>query len=257
MKDDGFLTAREVTKSFGGHRAVDAFSFTLARGAIGGLVGPNGAGKTTLFNCLAGALQPTSGQVKLDGRDITGASPDRVFAAGLARTFQIPKPFAAMSVLENVMLAPKGQAGESFWRNWISVGRVAAEERRNRARAMHWIDFVGLSDLAERPARVLSGGQRKLLELARVMTAEPKLVLLDEPAAGVAPRLLEQIIERIAELNRRGVTFLLIEHNLDMVMRLCGHVLVMAQGRLLTEGTPEAVRADPRVVEAYLGGVPA
>jgi branched-chain amino acid transport system ATP-binding protein len=122
---------------------------------------------------------------------------------------------------------------------------------------MHWIDFVGLSDLAERPARVLSGGQRKLLELARVMTAEPKLVLLDEPAAGVAPRLLEQIIERIAELNRRGVTFLLIEHNLDMVMRLCGHVLVMAQGRLLTEGTPEAVRADPRVVEAYLGGVPA
>ena len=155
------------------------------------------------------------------------------------------------------MPAAKDQPGETFWRNWVAAGRVAADERRNRAQAMHWIEFVGLQDLAARPARVLSGGQRKLLELARAMAAEPKLVLLDEPAAGVAPRLLEAIMERIAELNRRGVTFLLIEHNLDMVMRLCGHVLVMAQGRVLTQGPPETVRADPRVVEAYLGGAPA
>ena len=253
MKDDGFLTAREVTKSFGGHRAVDGFSFTLARGAIGGLVGPNGAGKTTLFNCLAGALQPTSGQVKLDGRDITGASPDRVFAAGLARTFQIPRPFPEMSVLDNVMLAPRGQLGERFWANWLRPRAVAQQERAVQAAARHWLDFVGLSALAAEPARVLSGGQRKLLELARVMVAEPKLVLLDEPGAGVNPALLDQIVDRVAELNRQGVTFLVIEHNMDLVMSLCNPVMVLAQGRLLVQGDAAAVLKDERVVEAYLG----
>jgi branched-chain amino acid transport system ATP-binding protein len=253
MKDDGFLTAREVTKSFGGHRAVDAFSFTLARGAIGGLVGPNGAGKTTLFNCLAGALQPTSGQVKLDGRDITGASPDRVFAAGLARTFQIPRPFPEMSVLDNVMLAPRGQLGERFWANWLRPRAVAQQERAVQAAARHWLDFVGLSALAAEPARVLSGGQRKLLELARVMVAEPKLVLLDEPGAGVNPALLDQIVDRVAELNRQGVTFLVIEHNMDLVAALCNPVMVMAQGRMLAQGPADAVLRDERVVQAYLG----
>lgn len=253
MEDDGFLTAREVTKSFGGHRAVDAFSFTLARGAIGGLVGPNGAGKTTLFNCLAGALKPTSGQVQLDGRDITGASPDRVFAAGLARTFQIPRPFPEMSVLDNVMLAPRGQLGERFWANWLRPRAVAAQERAVREAALHWLDFVGLSALANEPARVLSGGQRKLLELARVMVAEPKLVLLDEPGAGVNPALLDQIVDRVAELNRQGVTFLVIEHNMDLVATLCNPVMVMAQGRMLAQGPADAVLRDERVVQAYLG----
>ena len=253
MKDDGFLTAREVTKSFGGHRAVDGFSFTLARGAIGGLVGPNGAGKTTLFNCLAGALQPTSGQVRLDGRDITGASPDRVFAAGLARTFQIPRPFPEMSVLDNVMLAPRGQLGERFWANWLRPRAVAQQERAVQAAARHWLDFVGLSALAAEPARVLSGGQRKLLELARVMVAEPKLVLLDEPGAGVNPALLDQIVDRVAELNRQGVTFLVIEHNMDLVATLCNPVMVMAQGRMLAQGPADAVLRDERVVQAYLG----
>jgi branched-chain amino acid transport system ATP-binding protein len=253
MKDDGFLTARKVTKSFGGHRAVDAFSFTLARGAIGGLVGPNGAGKTTLFNCLAGALEPTSGQVKLDGRDITGASPDRVFAAGLARTFQIPRPFPEMSVLDNVMLAPRGQLGERFWANWLRPRAVAQQERAVQAAARHWLDFVGLSALAAEPARVLSGGQRKLLELARVMVAEPKLVLLDEPGAGVNPALLDQIVDRVAELNRQGVTFLVIEHNMDLVATLCNPVMVMAQGRMLAQGPADAVLRDERVVQAYLG----
>ena len=253
MKDDGFLTAREVTKSFGGHRAVDGFSFTLARGAIGGLVGPNGAGKTTLFNCLAGALQPTSGQVRLDGRDITGASPDRVFAAGLARTFQIPRPFPEMSVLDNVMLAPRGQLGERFWANWLRPRAVAQQERAVQAAARHWLDFVGLSALAAEPARVLSGGQRKLLELARVMVAEPKLVLLDEPGAGVNPALLDQIVDRVAALNRQGVTFLVIEHNMDLVATLCNPVMVMAQGRMLAQGPADAVLRDERVVQAYLG----
>jgi branched-chain amino acid transport system ATP-binding protein len=228
-------------------------SFELARGCIGGLIGPNGAGKTTLFNCLAGHLQPSGGRFTIDGVDITGASPARVFAAGLARTFQIPRPFPQMSVLENVMLAPRGQLGETFWANWLRTGAVAAQERRVRESALHWLDFVGLSALVAQPASVLSGGQRKLLELARVMVAEPQLVLLDEPGAGVNPALLDQIVDKVAVLNRQGVTFLVIEHNMDLVMSLCNPVMVMAQGQLLMQGDAEAVLKDARVVEAYLG----
>jgi branched-chain amino acid transport system ATP-binding protein len=248
------LEATALTKSFGGNRAVDGVSFTVERGTITGLIGPNGAGKTTLFNCLAGLLRPTSGALALEGRRIDGLAPDAVFRRGLARTFQIPRPFPEMTVLENVMVAPLGQAGERFWANWLAPGRVARQERAVAERARHWLDFVGLAGLAHQPARVLSGGQRKLLELARVLVAEPRLILLDEPGAGVNPTLLDQIVERIAALNRQGVTFLIIEHNMDLVMSLCRPVLVMAQGRLLASGTAAEVRADPRVVEAYLGG---
>ena len=253
MQSSSLLVAREVTKVFGGNRAVDGVSFALERGAIGGLIGPNGAGKTTLFNCLAGHLKPSAGSITLDGQDITGASPARAFAAGLARTFQIPRPFPQMTVLENVMLAPRGQLGERFWANWLRPGAVAAEERRTRDAARHWLDFVGLSALEGQPASVLSGGQRKLLELARVMVAEPRLVLLDEPGAGVNPALLDQIVDKVAALNRQGVTFLIIEHNMDLVSSLCRPVMVMAQGQLLTQGDADAVLRDPRVVEAYLG----
>ena len=248
------LEAREVTKAFGGHRAVDGLTFTLGRGAITGLIGPNGAGKTTLFNCLAGALAPDGGRITLAGHDITRASPARIFAAGLARTFQIPRPFPGLSVLENVMLAPRQQIGERPWNNWLRPAAVMAEERRTREAALHWLGFVGLTRLADEPARVLSGGQRKLLELARAMVAEPRLVLLDEPGAGVNPALLEEIVEKIARLNReQGVSFLIIEHNMDLVAGLCNPVLVMAEGRLLTQGRPDQVLADPRVVDAYLG----
>jgi branched-chain amino acid transport system ATP-binding protein len=253
MTSDGFLMAGEVTKVFGGNRAVDGVSFSLARGAIGGLIGPNGAGKTTLFNCLTGFMKPSAGRVVLDGHDIAGAPPSRVFAAGLARTFQIPRPFPEMSVLENVMLAPTHQLGERFWANWLRPGAVAAQERRTHDAAMHWLEFVGLAALADQPARVLSGGQRKLLELARVMVADPKLVLLDEPGAGVNPALLDQIVDKVAALNRQGVTFLIIEHNMDLVMTLCRPVMVMAQGRLLMAGDAATVLRDPRVIEAYLG----
>jgi branched-chain amino acid transport system ATP-binding protein len=247
------LVAEGLTKGFGGPPVVDGVSFTLARGTITGLIGPNGAGKTTLFNLIAASLVPDSGTLALEGDRIEGLRPDQVFARGLARTFQIPRPFPAMTVLENVMLAPTGQRGERFWANWLSPGAVAAEERRNRERAMHWLDFVGLSKLAAQPASVLSGGQRKLLELARVLVAEPRLILLDEPGAGVSPPLLEIIMGKIAELNARGITFLIIEHNMDLVMTLCRPVMVLAQGRLLLEGSPEEVKRDPRVVEAYLG----
>jgi branched-chain amino acid transport system ATP-binding protein len=223
-------------------------------GSITGLIGPNGAGKTTVFNLIAGALRPTAGRIRLGQTRLDGQPPHRVLRAGIARTFQIPRPFPAMSVLENVMLAGQGQAGERFWANWLRPGAVAAGERALRERARALIDFVDLGDLAEAPARVLSGGQRKLLELARALMTGPRVLLLDEPAAGVNPALVEAIAERIAALPREGLTVFMIEHNLDLVMRLCRPVLVMAEGRLLLEGDPEAVRTDPRVIDAYLGG---
>ena len=253
VPNDWLLQASEVSKAFGGHRAVDGLTFTLGRGRITGLIGPNGAGKTTLFNCLAGALRPDRGRIVLDGQPIAGLPPERIFAAGLARTFQIPRPFPQMSVLENVMLAPRGQRGERFWANWLQPAAVAREEAATREAARHWLDFVGLSKQQDQPARVLSGGQRKLLELARVMVDQPRLVLLDEPGAGVAPALLAQIVDRIAALNRQGVSFLIIEHNMDLIASLCNPVLVMAQGQLLTQGAPAEVLQDPRVVDAYLG----
>jgi branched-chain amino acid transport system ATP-binding protein len=251
------LELQGVSKAFGGHRAVDGLSLSIERGRITGLIGPNGAGKTTLFNLIAGAMRPTEGRILLDGARIDGLRADRIFKAGLARTFQIPRPFPEMTVLDNVLLAPADQLGESVLRAWLTPGAVRAQERRLRDRAMVCLDFVGLARLAQDPARVLSGGQRKLLELARVLVAEPSVILFDEPGAGVAPALLDTIVEKIAALNRDGVTILIIEHNMDLVMGLCDPVVVMAQGRLLVQGPPQAVQSDPRVIEAYLGGVAA
>ena len=251
------LSARAVTKRFGGVAAVDALSFDVAPGEIVGLIGPNGAGKTTMFDCLAGAQAVTAGQILFGTRPIEGLAAHRRAALGLGRTFQIPRPFGRLSVIENVMLGAQGQRGETLLGPWLRPGLVRAQERETRDRAMALLDFVTLARLAAEPARVLSGGQRKLLELARVMMAEPKLLLLDEPAAGVNPTLLELIIDRVHAIQARGVTVLLIEHNMDMVARLCSRVVVMAQGRLLAEGAPEEVARDARVVDAYLGGVAA
>jgi branched-chain amino acid transport system ATP-binding protein len=247
------LALHDVSRRFGGHLAVDSISFQVRPGTITGLIGPNGAGKTTLFNLIAGALPPTGGRIALGSRRLDGQPAHQVLRAGVARTFQIPRPFVAMTVLENLMLAGQDQPGERFWTNWLRPVAVADGERALRARARELIDFVGLGALIGAPARVLSGGQRKLLELARALMTAPRLLLLDEPAAGVNPVLLEAIAERIVALHRAGVTILLVEHNLDLVMRLCRPVLVMAGGRLLLEDDPDAVRADPRVVEAYLG----
>ena len=249
------LILNDVVKTFGANRAVDGITVQIQRGTITGLIGPNGAGKTTLFNVLAGAMSLTSGTVTLNGRPIGGLRADQVFNAGLGRTFQIPKPFSEMTVLDNVMLAVHSQTGESFWANWISSSRVAAQEREVRDKALHWLDFVGLAKLANDAAKVLSGGQRKLLELARVMVSEPKIVLLDEPGAGVNPALLDMIVDRIGELHQQGTTFLIIEHNMDLVASLCNPVMVMAQGKLLASGTASEVLSDPRVIEAYLGDV--
>ena len=249
------LEARDLVKVFGGLRAVDGMSIALRRGEMLGLIGPNGAGKTTLFNLLAGSLKATAGTITIAGRDLTLAGPDKRIACGVGRTFQIPRPFAEMTVLENVLTGGQHQAGERIWMNILRPGHVAAEERASVEKARSLLDFVTLSALEGEPARVLSGGQRKLLELARILMADPQVILLDEPAAGVNPTLLELIIDRVLDLNARGKSILLIEHNMEMVSRLCGRVVVMAGGRFLTEGTPAEVARNPAVVEAYLGGV--
>ena len=247
------LEIEHVVKTFGALRAVDDVTLQVREATITGLIGPNGAGKTTLFNTIAGALRPDSGRILLGGRRIDRLRPDQVFHCGLGRTFQIPRPLRSLTVLENLMLVPGAQSGERFWNTWVRRGRIRREEAIHREKARELADFVGLSRLAAEPAGVLSGGQQKLLELARVLMVDPSIILLDEPAAGVNPVLLETLVERIVALHRRGVTFLLIEHNLDLVMQLCDPVVVLAQGRLVMEGSPLAVRADPRVIDAYLG----
>jgi branched-chain amino acid transport system ATP-binding protein len=247
------LAAENIVKRFGGLAAVDGVSLDVQAGEIAGLIGPNGAGKTTIFNVLAGSQNPTSGHIRIDGRAVDKLPAHRRIGLGLGRTFQIPRPFPEMTLVENVMLGKQDQAGERVLPNWLRPGTVAREERTNFEKAMALIDFVNLARLAREKAKVLSGGQRKLLELARVLMAEPSIILLDEPAAGVNPSLVEVIIERILVLNRRGTTFLVIEHNMDLVAQLCGRVLVMAGGRLLCDGAPAEIAGDPRVVEAYLG----
>ena len=256
MAADTLLQVRGVTKRFGGFTAVDAISFDLPHGVIGGLIGPNGAGKTTLFNTMAGLMKPDAGEVLLDAVPIQNRPPHRIFAEGLSRTFQIPRPFPEMSVLENVMLVPHGQSGERFWNNWLRPGAVAREERAARARADEIIEFCQLASVRNDQASTLSGGQLKLLELARVLMADPKIILLDEPAAGVNPSLMLTLVDQIKALNRRGYTFLIIEHNMDVVMSICDPIFVMAQGRLLYEGDAEGARRDPAVLDAYLGDLP-
>ncbi len=248
------LVADALVKRFGGVAAVDGVSLSVSAGEIVGLIGPNGAGKTTLFDCLAGEQKPSSGRVLINGRAVECAAPNARLKQGLGHTFQIPRPFPGMTVVENVMVGAQGQSGERLWPNWLMAQRVAREERAIFSRAMELLKFVTLEDLARRPARVLSGGQRKLLEIARALMAEPKLLLLDEPAAGVNPLLLNVIVERMIEINRQGVAILVIEHNMDVIVRLCGRVFVMAAGKLLREGRPSEVIRDPRVIEAYLGG---
>lgn len=250
------LQLDNVVRSFGALRAVDDVTLSVKQGTITGLIGPNGAGKTTLFNTIAGSLQADSGSIQLGGQRIDGLRPDQVFHRGLGRTFQIPRPLGALTVLENMLLAPVAQAGERFWNSWLARGTIRAQDARNRDKANEVLAFVNLSHLAERPARVLSGGQQKLLELARILMVDPSIILLDEPAAGVNPVLLQSLIERIAALHQRGVTFLLIEHNMDVVMQLCNPVVVMAQGKLVMQGTPQQVRSDARVIDAYLGDQP-
>ncbi len=244
-----------VSKHFSGIRAVDGCSFRIAKGRITGLIGPNGAGKTTLFNIVAGFIRADTGRVLLEGKDVTGQPPHRLFHRGLVRTFQIPQEFSRMTLIENLMVVPAGQSGERLLATWLRPGRVAAEERRVREKAEEVIDFLQLGHVARELAGNLSGGQKKLLELGRTMMTDAKVVLLDEPGAGVNRTLLAKLCESIRRLNEeRGYTFCIIEHDMDVITRLCDPVVVMAQGRVLTEGSMNHVRSNEAVLDAYFGG---
>jgi branched-chain amino acid transport system ATP-binding protein len=243
----------EVTRRFGGLTAVDRVSFEVAARSITGLIGPNGAGKTTMLSMLAGQIHPQEGQILLDGQRVDGLPAHRLHTLGLARTFQIPRPFRRLTVLENLLLARPGQSGERLATVLWQPSRVAAAERAATERARALLDDLRLGGHADAPAGELSGGQQKLLELARALMAAPRVLVLDEPCAGVNPIGIEFLSETIFRLRSEGLTFVIVEHNVDFIARHCDHVVVMAEGRVLTQGLPEVVRRDPRVLEAFLG----
>lgn len=252
---DIILAVEDVSKTFGGLRAVNHCSIEVAHGSITGLIGPNGAGKTTLFNLITGFIRADSGRILFDGERIDGLPPHRIFRRGLVRTFQIPRELKSMSVVENLMLVPVDQAGEKIWNTFLMPWRVAKQESEHFNRAEQVLEFLDLAHLRDEYASNLSGGQKKLLELARTLMINPKMILLDEPGAGVNRVLMKKLVEDIERIRRDlGVTFLVIEHDMDLITRLCDTVIAMSEGTKLAEGTPEEVRQDEAVLEAYLGG---
>jgi branched-chain amino acid transport system ATP-binding protein len=248
------IEVKNLHRHFGGFRAVDGATLEIETGSITGLVGPNGAGKTTLFNVVAGVLPPTSGQVFMAGEDITGLPPHVLFHKGLLRTFQIAHEFSSMSCRENLMMVPGGQTGETLWNTWFGRKRIADEERALRAKADEVLEFLTIEHLSDHKAGQVSGGQKKLLELGRTMMVDARIVFLDEVGAGVNRTLLNTIGDAIIRLNKeRGYTFCMIEHDMDFIGRLCDPVIVMAEGKVLSKGTIDEIKADERVIEAYLG----
>ncbi|WP_439122965.1 ABC transporter ATP-binding protein [Marivita sp.] len=248
------IEVKNLHRHFGGFRAVDGATLEIETGSITGLVGPNGAGKTTLFNVVAGVLPPTSGHVFMGGEDITGLAPHTLFHKGLLRTFQIAHEFSSMSCRENLMMVPGNQTGETLWNTWFGRKRIANEERALRAKADEVLEFLTIEHLSDHKAGQVSGGQKKLLELGRTMMVDARIVFLDEVGAGVNRTLLNTIGDAIIRLNKeRGYTFCMIEHDMDFIGRLCDPVIVMAEGKVLSKGTIDEIKADERVIEAYLG----
>jgi len=248
------IVVEDVSKHFGGFRAVDGATMQIAEGSITGLIGPNGAGKTTLFNVIAGVLKPTGGRVTMQGEDITGLPPHELFHKGLLRTFQIAHEFSSMTVRENLMMVPGGQSGESLWNTWFHRGRIAQEDAALLKKADEVLEFLTIDHLKDEKAGNLSGGQKKLLELGRTMMVDAKIVFLDEVGAGVNRTLLNTIGDAIIRLNKeRGYTFVVIEHDMDFIGRLCDPVICMAEGKVLAEGTLDQIKANEQVIEAYLG----
>jgi neutral amino acid transport system ATP-binding protein len=248
------LAVEGVVRTFGGVRAVDGATLTVDDHSITGLIGPNGAGKSTLFATIAGSLRPDSGRIVFAGRRIDRRPAHRVARLGVVRTYQAARVLTRMSVLDNLLVATTHHPGERLTRLAVRPRAARAYEKRTRARAHEQLALVGLDAHAAAYAGTLSGGQRKLLDLARVLMLEPSLVLLDEPMAGVAPALRVELLDHILALRRdRGITFLIVEHDLDFVMRAADSVVVMNEGRVLTAGTPDEVRRNEDVVDAYLG----
>ena len=248
------IKVENLHRHFGGFRAVDGSTLEIEEGSITGLVGPNGAGKTTLFNVIAGVLAPTTGKVLMAGEDITGVPPHVLFHKGLLRTFQIAHEFSSMTVLENLMMVPGGQTGETLWNTWFGRRRIADEERALAAKANEVLEFLTIHHLRTEKAGNLSGGQKKLLELGRTMMVDAKIVFLDEVGAGVNRTLLNTIGDAILRLNKeRGYTFCVIEHDMEFIGRLCNPIIVMAEGKVLAKGTIDEIKANEQVIEAYLG----
>ncbi len=251
---DFVLRVEELRKTFGALVATDDASFTVQRGTITGLIGPNGAGKSTLFNLISGFYEPDSGQVLVNETDVTGSEPYDVADNGLIRTFQTPRKLEGMTVREAMLVGPRNQPGESFLTLFTSPSAVNEAEKRNLAAVDRLLEEFEISELATQPATDISGGQLKLVELARAMLAEPDILLLDEPAAGVNPTLRKSLAAQIRRLNEEGMTILLIEHDMEFVMGLADRVIVLDRGSVLMEGPPTMVQSDDRVIEAYLGG---
>jgi len=244
------LRTEGVSKSFGGVQALDEAGIEVDEGSIAGLIGPNGSGKTTLFNVITGYERVDSGHVYLGGKDITNAAPDKVFAAGIGRTFQLTRVFSRLTVMENMIVAAQHhERGQGRLRNPLARAGGPATRRR----AMELLEFTGIAGHAGALAETLSYGQRKLLEMSYVLMASPSIVLLDEPAGGVNPTLITTIADRIRQLNEQGTTFLIVEHNMDFVMGLCDKVTVLDYGSAVVSGPPSVVRTDPKVLDAYLG----
>jgi branched-chain amino acid transport system ATP-binding protein len=247
------LEAEDIHKRFGGIKVLVGAWLKVPERRIVGIIGPNGAGKSTFLAVLSKFIEPERGRITLFGSDITPARPYEIARREMVRTFQVPREFARLTVLQNLMVAPKDQLGEKVFSAWLRWGRVKEQERRLAEKAGEVLRFLNLEALREQPAGRLSGGQKKLLELGRALMLEPRLLLLDEPFSGVNPVMIDQIIGRLLELKQRGVSLVVVEHNMYAVQTLCDEIYVMADGRVLTHGEPGAVFQEPRVLEAYLG----
>jgi neutral amino acid transport system ATP-binding protein len=251
---DALLELADVTKNFGGLQAVKGCSFTIRKGSITGIIGPNGAGKTTTLNMIAGELSPDAGRIRLAGEEIAGKRSYQLSRLGVARTFQLARELGRLTVMENVCLAPHGQKGESLFWSIVQGPTVRRQEVETHARAREVLKTFNLYDKRNDLAATLSGGQKKLLEIARAMMADPTLLLMDEPTAGVNPALRDRLLDHIRQIHGQGLTVLIVEHNLSVIEQLCDDVIVMAAGSVLKRGTLAELRKDSDVVAAYLGG---
>ena len=253
LNGDCILEAVNLSKSFGGLKAVNQASLSVKTNSITGLIGPNGAGKSTLFNLLSNFLKADEGQVFFQGQPIQNLPPHKIARMGFIRTFQVARVLSRLTVLENMLLGTQQQIGENLFSVIVQPKKIRNQERENKEKALSILESVGLIEKAYDYAGALSGGQRKLLEMARTLMTNPKLILLDEPAAGVNPTLINQICQHIVNWNKMGISFLIIEHNMDVIMSLCSHVWVLAEGANLADGTPEYIQNNEKVLSAYLG----